>query len=201
MSATARRLVRDRLTVALYSSFVMWGWFLYGFGPAVPLLADEQGISRAQAGLHGTALAVGTVLAGTVSAGLARRSGRRGALLVGLAITGLGISALMLGSTLVLTLGACLVAAVGGNLVLSAATPALVQHHGLAGPAAVTEANAIGATVGLLAPLAVGLTVALGWGWRPAVALVLLLGAGSAVLVARLGAEPALDRAAPATPA
>ena len=56
------RLERDRVTVALYASFTAWGWFLYSFSPAVPLIATEQGISRAQAGLHGTALAAGTLL-------------------------------------------------------------------------------------------------------------------------------------------
>jgi len=187
-------LRRDPLTVRLYAVFVVWGWFLYGFAPAIPLIATEQGITRAQAGLHGTAMAVGAVLAGTVSAGLARRLGRRAVAVGGLAVVCAGIGALVLGTTLAATLTACLVTAVGGNLVLAAAQPALLQHHGSAGPAAVTEANGIGAAVGLLAPLAVGATVAAGWGWRPAVGLVVLLGSVTALLLARVGPEPAIDR-------
>jgi len=187
------RLVRDRLTVASYSVYVMWGWFLYSFGPAVPLLAEEHGISLAQAGLHGTALAIGTVLAGVISATVARRAGRRFAALLGLGVTAAGILLLLTTSALPATLTACLVAGAGGNLVLAALQPALVLHHGPAGPAAVTEGNALGAVVGLLAPLAVGATVGLGWGWRPAVALILGLGALTAVLLGGVGHEPALD--------
>ena len=38
----APRLQRDRVTVALYSTFTTWGWFLYSFSPAIPLIAAEQ---------------------------------------------------------------------------------------------------------------------------------------------------------------
>ena len=187
-------LVRDRLTVTLYASFITWGWFLYGFSPAVPLIAVEQGISRGQAGLHGTAMAVGTVATGLISSAFAQRYGRRLQSLVGAAIIVVGVALLLVASTLPFTLGAVFVAAVGGNLSLSAALPALVVHHGGAGSAAVTEANAIGAAFGLLAPLAVGGSVALGWGWRPAVALVIILTTVTGVLMLRLRSDGALGR-------
>ncbi len=44
---------------------------------------------------------------------------------------------------------------------------ALADHHGPAGPAALTEANGVSAAIGVLAPLAVGASVAAGFGWRP----------------------------------
>ena len=55
------RLVRDRTTLLIYAQLAIWGYFLYGFGPVVPLLRDEQGVSAALAGLHGTGLALGIV--------------------------------------------------------------------------------------------------------------------------------------------
>ena len=55
-------LVRDRLTWLTYGQLAVYGYFIYGFGPVVPLLRDEQQTSRAVASLHGTALAVGAVL-------------------------------------------------------------------------------------------------------------------------------------------
>ena len=58
-SPTTTGFPRDRMTIAFYGSFVVWGWLLYSFKPSVPLLADELGISDAQAGLHGTAMAAG----------------------------------------------------------------------------------------------------------------------------------------------
>ena len=190
----ATMLVRDRLTLTLYGFFVTWGWFLYGFGPAVPLIASEQGITRAQAGLHGTAMAVGTVASAFLAPMLAIRFGRRATALAGGGVVVLGVALLMLGTTLPITLTAALVAAVGGNLMLSAAQPALSVHHGPAGPAALTEANAAGATVGLLAPLAVGLTVALGWGWRPAVGVVMLLAVAAALALLVLPRAPSLGK-------
>ena len=152
--------MRDSLTVALDSTFVTWGWFLYSFSPAVPLLAAELGVSRAVAGLHGTAMAVGTVATGLVSERAARALGRKRQLLAGLAITAVGVVLLVVGPGLAATLTACLVAAVGGNLALAATQTAMLAHHGPAGPAAVTEGNGYGTAVGLLAPLVLGATVA-----------------------------------------
>jgi hypothetical protein len=173
------RLRRDRLTFTLYGSFAVWGWLLYSFNPSVPLLADDLGITSAQAGLHGTAMAAGGILAAFVSPALVRSRGRRAAL------------------DLAWSLAAMLVLALGGNVAIAAAQPALVVHHGPAASAAVTEANGVGASVGLVGPLAVGATVALGWGWRPAVAVTALLAMACAVLFARLpvGGAMTLPRA------
>lgn len=185
---------RDRLTFVLYASFMTWGWYLYGFSPAVPLIAEEQGISRGLAGLHGTAMACGTIATGLVSSRIATRFGRRAQSLAGSFFIVVGITLLLSGSTLAVTLPAVFLAAVGGNLTMSSAQPALTVHHGPAGPAAVTEANAMGAAFGLLAPLAVGGAVAIGWGWRPAVGFVIVLAVVTSLLVARLRSTGAMGR-------
>lgn len=192
-----RAFERDRLTLTLDGAFVTWGWFLYAFTPTVPLIADEQGISFALAGLHGTAMAVGSVVSGFVTPWVSRRFGRRVQFQAGTVVILLGIVALVSGTALVATLPACFLMSLGGNLTITAAQPALVVHHGAAGPSAVTEANGIGSGIGLLAPLAVGLTVGLGWGWRPAVAATVLFAVGVALAVAALRDEPALARPAP----
>ncbi|GEN79935.1 MFS transporter [Actinotalea fermentans] len=192
-----RAFQRDRLTLTLDGAFVTWGWFLYAFTPTVPLIAGEQGISFALAGLHGTAMAVGSVVSGFVTPWVSRRFGRRVQFLAGTVAILAGVVALVTGTALVATLPACFLLSLGGNLTITAAQPALVVHHGAGGPSAVTEANGIGSGVGLLAPLAVGLTVAVGWGWRPAVAATVLFAVGVAVAVATLRDEPALSRPAP----
>src|SRR5262249_3167916 len=51
----------------------------------------------------------------------------------------------------------------------------LIARHGSSGPTAVTEANGAAAGAGLLAPLAIGGAVGLGWGWRPAMVLMVAL--------------------------
>ena len=188
------RLERDRVTVALYASFTAWGWFLYSFSPAVPLIAAEQGISRAQAGLHGTALAAGTLLSGFLTAYLNPRFGRRRVLLVGGSVLIAGLVGLMAGHTLAITLPATLVIGLGGTLIISAAQPALAMHHHEASSAAVTEANGVGALVGLVAPLALGASVDLGLGWRPAVGITIGFALAMLALVTRLPRVAALDR-------
>lgn len=190
------RFVRDRLTLTLYAPFITWGWFLYGFSPAVPVIADEQGIRYGLAGLHGTAMAVGTIATGFVSSRVAQRFGRKNQALLGGVVLCVGIALLLAGDALPATLFGCFVTSIGGNLTISAAQPALSVHNGPAGPAAVTEANAMGAMVGLLAPLALGAALAAGLGWRPAVALVVVFAVVAALLLLPITADGALGRGA-----
>ncbi|MGY4642217.1 MFS transporter [Cellulomonas sp. URHB0016] len=195
------RLRRDRLTFTLYGSFAVWGWLLYSFNPSVPLLADDLGISNAQAGLHGTAMALGGILAAFVSPWLVRSRGRRAALVSSCLLVVVSVVAMLLAADLVWSLAAMLVLALGGNVAIASAQPALVDHHGPAASAAVTEANGVGASVGLVGPLAVGATVALGWGWRPAVAVTAVLAVTCAVLFARLPVGGAMSPPRPRLPA
>ena len=196
-TAGRARLRRDRLTLTMYAPFITWGWFLYGFSPAVPLIAEEFGVSRSLASLHGTAMALGGIVVGLVGAALAARFGRLWQSVGGSTAVAVGVSGLLLGGGLATTLPAAFLAGIGGNLLIAAAQPALSVHHGDAGPAAVTEANAMGAAFGLFAPLAVGASVGLGWGWRPAVAVVVVLAVATALLTIPLRRVPALGRSAP----
>ena len=67
---------RDRLTWMVYSQIAIYGLSLYSFAPAVTLLGDDEHVSKAIAALHGTGLAVGTVVAGLLAPRLIRRLGR-----------------------------------------------------------------------------------------------------------------------------
>ncbi|WP_309135353.1 MFS transporter [Cellulomonas sp.] len=194
----APRLVRDRLTLGLYAPFVVWGWLLYSFNPSVPLLGDELGVSAAQAGLHGTAMAAGGLVAAPLIPRAARVLGRRTTLVVAALVVAVGLSGLLLGRELPVTLLGMLVTAVGGNLLIATAQVALAAHHGPTSSAALAEANGVGSGIGLLGPLAVGACVAIGWGWRAGVVVTAVLGVATALLVARLPRSPALDRPGPA---
>jgi len=54
----------DRFSLGMYGAFLLWGWLLYAFGPVIQILGREVGFTAAQIGLHGTAMAAGTALAG-----------------------------------------------------------------------------------------------------------------------------------------
>ncbi len=185
-SAEPVRLRRDQLTFTLYGTFVMWGWFLYSFNPSVPLLTADLGITRAQGGLHGTALAVGAVVAAVITPRLITSRGRRATLMSGSFVVAGGIVVVLLGPTLPWTLSGMFVVSIGANIAISSAQVALALHHRGASSAVITEANGVGSSIGLLGPLAVGLTVGAGWGWRPAVAVTAVLAVIASMLALRV---------------
>ncbi|MET8063212.1 MFS transporter [Micromonospora sp. NPDC005686] len=165
------RLTRDRITWLTYAQLGLWGFFLYGFGPVVPLLRDEQGTGAAVAGLHSTGIAVGALAGGALFAPVARRLGRGPAIWLGLAGVAAGAAALGLLRPLPATIVAVAVVATAGMLVISGVNVVLTARHGPAAPAALTEANAACAGMGILAPLVIGASVGAGLGWRPLMAV------------------------------
>lgn len=198
-------LVRDRLTWLTYGQLAIFGYFIYGFGPAVPLLRDEQGTTRAVASLHGTALALGGVIGGTALPWLVRRFGRGTVIWLGQFGMAAGLLGFLTAHALPATLACTLVATTGGSLVVNGVTALLAEHHGPAGPAAISEANALAAGIGTASPLIVGASAAAGFGWRPG--LVALVGAIAALAVVALllgirapGAPVAVGGPAPRRP-
>jgi predicted MFS family arabinose efflux permease len=187
------KLSRDRLTILVYGHLAIYGYFLYGMGPAIPLLRHDEHISRAIGGLHGTALALGAVLAGLSSAWLTGRVGRGGVLRGGLIGMSVGIVLIVVTRQLPITLLGAVVAGTSGSLVINAHSAILTDRHGVAGPAAISEANAIAAGLGALAPAVLGGLQILGPGWR----FGLLVGAVGALAVTAIGWR--VDVPAPAT--
>ena len=150
------RLVRDRVTLGLYTPYAMWGWLLYSFNPSVPLLADELGVSSAQAGLHGTAMAGGSLLASVVVPRAVRALGRRRTVVVLCLVVAVGVAGVLAGPSLPWTLAAMLVTSLGGAGGIAATQVGLAEHTGRAASAAITEANGVGSSIGLVGPLVVG---------------------------------------------
>src|SRR5262245_26010425 len=164
------RLFRDPVTWLVYAQLGAWAYFLYGFSPVVPLLRDEQHVSRGVASLHSVALAAGAVLAGAVFPHLARRLGRGNAMWVSMGGSALGVAAFCVFRPIWLTVPSVLVAAAFGSMLISGVVATLGERHGLAGPTAIAEANAVACGTGALAPLVVGAAVGAGLTWRPALA-------------------------------
>ncbi|MFL6099575.1 MAG: MFS transporter [Actinomycetales bacterium] len=175
----------------------MWGWFLYSFGPVIPLLRREQDTTRAIAGLHGTALAAGALISAALTLPLVRRLGRRRLMYVACALVTTGLVLLVGLRGPAYTVPSVLVLGVGGALGLNAVNPVLSEHHGDLGAGAIGEANAIATACGVVAPLAVGLSVAVGLSWRGAMVLTLPLLAVVCVLLFRTPNVPAFTAMAP----
>jgi fucose permease len=162
-------VVRDRTTWLAYVHIGLFGYFLYAFGPSIALLRDEQGYSRTVASLHGTAMAAGAVVVGFVGVHVVRRLGRGPFLRIGSATLIAGLVLYTGFEPLWVTLLGAFVASGGGTVIMVGVNAFLPDHHGPAAQRAMSEAHGLGATMGLLGPLAVGAGVAIGWGWRPGI--------------------------------
>jgi predicted MFS family arabinose efflux permease len=171
--------LRTRLTWLTYAQLAVFGYFLYGFGPSVPLQRDDLHVSSAVGGLHGSALALGSTLAGLSFALLSRRVGRTGTLRVGLLGLAAGTLLYCLVPALPVTLTGALICGLFGSYVVTGSVVVLSAAHGTAGPTAFSEANAAAAGAGLLAPLVLGAGAAIGIGWQPG----LLVAAVAALVV------------------
>jgi fucose permease len=177
------RLIRGRTTVFIYALLGAWGYVLYGFGPVVGLLRDEQHTSRGVASLHGTAFALGAVIGGATTPWLVRRYGRSAIMWTGVLGTVIVVGAMCLVRPLPLTLLTAMFLGLIGTFLLSGIVSSLSDTHGVAAPAAISEANAVACAIGAAAPVIVGAAVGANLGWRPGFAV----GAALFVILATVG--------------
>lgn len=159
----------------MYALLGAFGYVIYGFGPVVTLLREEQHTSRGVAGLHSTAFAVGILIGGAVTPKVVRRYGRPTSMWLGLAGVMAAVGALCLFRPLPATLAAALFIGCLATLLLAGIVSGLGQLHGRGAPAAISEANAVACAVGAIAPLVIGAAVGAGLGWRWGLAVALVL--------------------------
>ena len=102
-----RNVVRDRFFWQVAFQTVAINMFLGGFGPSQGLLREDQGTTGAQAGLHGTALGIAAIIAGSLNSRLAHKYGRVKLSWLGLALFCFGLSAFILFPTYPVLLQTC----------------------------------------------------------------------------------------------
>lgn len=159
--------MRDRLTWLVYLQLATYGYFLYAFTPSVTLLGDDEHVSRAISGLHGTGLAVGAIIAGLMVPRLAARFPRIVLMRAATVVLCVGIGVFLSCTIVAITILGAVIAGVGGTVVVNLSAAVLTSHHeGAAGGAAVTEANGLGSGVGIFAPLLISAAIAISLGWR-----------------------------------
>lgn len=167
-------------TLGVYATIGCLGYLLTGLGTIQPELRTEFGLSRFEVGLYPSAFALGLVVVGIAGHHLARVLGSWA---LPVALTAL------VGGAVVLALGAIPLVSGVGALIFGFGGAALVQlvparlraEHGAGATVAIGEANALGSTASVLAPLLIGAALATGLGWRtgylvvPVLALAVLL--------------------------
>jgi MFS family permease len=185
-NSASTSVVRDRLTWMLYSQLAIYGYFLYAFTPSVTLLRDDEHTSRAISGLHGTGLAVGSMLTAVLAPRLIARFGRALMMWVALGVLSVGAIVFVSCDVVPVTIAGALLAGFGGTLALNIGVAMLTAHHpGAMGGAAVTQMNGIGSGVGIFAPLLVGGAVSIGLGWRAGLLVTVVLAIAVAAVFGR----------------
>ncbi|GAA3625153.1 hypothetical protein GCM10022419_133420 [Nonomuraea rosea] len=178
------RLVRDRPTWLIYLQLGTFAIFLYGLSAALPLLRADQRTSATVAGLHGTAMALCTIAAGLALPLLTRRFGRRATSWIGIAGMNAGVLLVLPTDSLVLTLLGYGLSGGFGSVMLYTSMAALSDHQGAAGPAALSEANAVGVVVGMTVTFGLSVVAQTALGWRAAL---LITPIASALLAVTMG--------------
>jgi MFS family permease len=134
-------------------------------------------------GLHISALALGSVMAGLLTTRLVRRFGRRAIFWGGGAGTTVGALLLAAGHHPAVTLPSILFMGLAGTTLLATVQSSLADHHGPFRALALTEANVVASGTTIMAPLLVGTFARLSFGWRGA----LIVPAGAWLLMFLLG--------------
>jgi len=160
------KLKRDSLFWTVAGQATILNFFLGGFGPAQPLLREEQGTSLTIAGLHGTMMGIAAIVAGFIHPKLNHKYGRRNTSWLGLLIFTLGLPFFALGPSVQVTLPAVLFSCVGFNFVILNMVTLLSHHYPETPDLAVSQSNGINAVGFVFGTVLVGTLASIGVSWR-----------------------------------
>jgi predicted MFS family arabinose efflux permease len=184
------RLIRDRPTWLIYLQLSAFATYMYGLSAALPLLRADLRVPATVAGLHGTAMAAGTIAAGLLLPALTRRFGRRATTWIGLAGMNAGLLVIVPADALPLTMLGYGVSGGFSAIMLYTAMAALSDHHGPAGPAAISEANAVGVVVGMGMTFCLSVVAQTAFGWRAALLVTPVVSVLLALFMGRVWPPP-----------
>lgn len=174
--APAAAMRRDAAT---WYGYLLLGFFTFLLniqGNILPYLRAELELSYRAAALHSSAIALGMILVGLFGERVIQRLGRARGLAFGSAGAALAATALCLAPAAWASIAACFVMGFCGALIASVAPAMLADIHGRHRDRAIAEMGAACYAFAVLAPLAMGGSLALGLGWRGAVLAGVALG-------------------------
>jgi predicted MFS family arabinose efflux permease len=143
-----------------------FGIFMGGFGPALPLLQEDQGTSGAIAGLHGTALGIASIIAGYLNAPLAHKFGRYKSIWLGLIIFNMGAMSFIALPEYWQTIPAILIAGIGLSITVNNSMMYLSSHYKSNSARAVSQANGVNSSFVLIGNFIIGIIAGTQFSWR-----------------------------------
>jgi predicted MFS family arabinose efflux permease len=157
---------RDQVFWLLALQTGVFGIFMGGFGPALPLLRADQGVSAAVAGLHGTALGVASIIAGYLNSTVVHKFGRYRSIWLGLTIFNIGALAFIILPDAWQTITAILIAGIGLSMTVNNSFTYLSAHYKDNSARAVSQANGVNSFFVLLGNFIVGMIAGTQFSWR-----------------------------------
>lgn len=137
-----------------------------GFGPAIPLLQADQGTSGAIAGLHGTALGLASLVAGTLNSRVVHRFGRYKSAWLGISIFLFGAFFFVSLSTPAQTITSIFFAGIGMSMAIANTITYLSGHYGEQSPQALSQNNGITSLFNIFGTITIGLLASTAVSWR-----------------------------------
>lgn len=157
---------RDKVFWLVALQTAVFGIFMGGFGPALPLLQEDQGTSGAIAGLHGTALGVASIIAGYLNAPLVHKYGRYRSIWLGLVIFNLGAMSFIALPQVWQTIPSILFAGIGLSITVNNAMTYLTSHYKDNSARAVSQANGVNSSFVLIGNFIIGTIAGTQFSWR-----------------------------------
>ncbi len=186
-------LQRDRAFWTISAQIALVNFYLGGFGPAQPLLREDQGTSLTIAGLHGTAMGLASIIAGALNPYLVHKFGRNRASWLGLGLFAAGIVMFVYCQPVQLTLLATLLGGVGTSTVINNMVTSISHHYKEDAGIALPQSNAIGSAGYVSGTLLVGTLAGTSLSWRYG----LLLAAPLSLILYIFGREKDADEHVP----
>lgn len=159
-------LQRDRVFWTISAQIALVNFYLGGFGPAQPLLREDQGTSLTVAGLHGTAMGVAAIIAGALNPHLVHKFGRNRASWLGLGLFAAGIVMFVYSPPVQLTLLATLLGGIGTSVVINNMVTSISHHYKEDAAIALPQSNSIGSAGYVFGTLLVGTLAGTTISWR-----------------------------------
>lgn len=159
-------LKRDRFFWTISAQIALVNFYLGGFGPAQPLLREDQGTSLTIAGLHGTAMGLASIIAGALNPYLVHRFGRNRASWLGLGLFAAGIVMFVYSPPVQLTLLATLLGGIGTSTVINNMVTSISHHFKEDAAIALPQSNSIGSVGYVAGTLFVGTLAGTSISWR-----------------------------------
>ncbi len=151
-----------------FSYLAIWAYMLYGLGNATPYLRDDLRLTAFEAGLHASALAIGTLVAGVSADAVARWIGTSRLLDVAVAIMVAAVALIVVAPALPVSLFGAFLVGLGGGSLGTYVNVQLGRAEASESRKLMAQANAWAMVTAAAAPLAIGLAASVLHAWQVA---------------------------------